>query len=350
MTKILKICETHPEIERINLAARVLKNGGTVVFPTETVYGLGASAFDDNAVKKIFVAKGRPSDNPLIVHIWNTNQISELVSEIPHYLNKLAERFWPGPLTLVMKKSSRITGLVTAGLDTVGIRIPKHQIALALLKEANIPIAAPSANVSGSPSPTRAEHVINDLDGRVDVIIDGGDCDIGLESTVLDITGDIPVVLRPGGVTVEQLEAVLGKVAVDTFVYDELKSEHIKPKSPGIKYKHYSPRAKVIVVDGSLEKLVDEIGKQAWNYVKANEKVGILATEQTKHKYPHGYVVSAGDRNNPETIAANFFKLLRHFDEKGIEVILAEGIDKQGIGMAIMNRMIRSAGYNVIYV
>ncbi len=350
MTKIFKVDKIEPEFQSISYAAEVLKKGGTVAFPTETVYGLGANALDEDAVNRIFAAKGRPSDNPLIVHIWNINQINELVSEIPDIFFKLAEKFWPGPLTLVMKKSSWIPELVTAGLDTVGIRMPNHPAALLLLKYADIPVAAPSANISGSPSPTRVEHVINDLNNKVDVIIDGGDCAVGLESTVLDITGNEPVILRPGGVTPEQIEKTLGRVVVDKYVYSKLETQSTKPRSPGVKYKHYSPRAKVIVVDGPLDKLIAEINKQAQNHIKQNKRVGIMATEQTKDYYVYGEILSAGDREKPETIAANFFRLLRFFDEKGMDVILTEGIDRSGIGIAIMNRMIRAAGYNVINV
>lgn len=348
MTKILEINKNSPEEDKINQAAEVLKSGGTVVFPTETVYGLGANALDENAVKKIFAAKGRPSDNPLIIHIWDIGQASGLVSEIPGALHTLAEAFWPGPLTLVMKKSPKVPELVTAGLDTVGIRMPDHTIALALLKETGVPVAAPSANISGSPSPTRAEHVIKDMNGKVDIIIDGGDCIVGLESTVLDITGDTPVILRPGGITAEQIQEVLGKIAVDKHVYGKFDAQGVRPKSPGVKYRHYSPKAEVILVEGPVDQIAGEILRQARDFEAGGKKVGILATDQTKDWYPCGIVISAGDRNNPQTIAANIFKLLRQFDETGVDVILAEGIDKKGIGMAIMNRMIRAAGYNVI--
>lgn len=343
MTKILKLNPQDFKIEDINIAARVLKDGGTVVFPTETVYGLGANALDPDAVRKIFIAKGRPADNPLIVHIWNIEQIEELVSQIPSTFYVLAERFWPGPLTLVMKKSFKVPDIVTAGLDTVGIRMPNHPIALALLMEACVPVSAPSANISGSPSPTRAEHAINDLNGKVDVIIDGGICSVGLESTVVDITGEVPVLLRPGGVTAEQIKLALGEIIIDKFVYDKLNDKTEIPKSPGVKYKHYSPKAEVILVDGFIDKVVEEINRQAKVLINNGKKVGIMATEQTKFSYPYEMVISVGDRDNPETIASNFFNLLRYFDELGVDVILIEGIDRRGIGMAIMNRMIKSA-------
>lgn len=351
MTKIISFDSNHLEfINTIGYAADVLKKGGTVVFPTETVYGLGANALDDNAVRKIFTAKGRPTDNPLIVHIWNIEQVNELVSEIPSVFIKLAEKFWPGPLTIVMKRSGNVSDAITAGLDTIGIRMPNHPIALELLKLANIPVAAPSANISGSPSPTEVEHVIKDLQGKVDVIIDGGDCSVGLESTVLDITGDILEILRPGGVTAEQIIEVLGQVKTDKFVYNKLESEDLKPKSPGVKYKHYSPKAKVVLVEGSIDKMVEEINRLVQQLINEKKKVGILATEQTKYRYLQGKVVSVGDRNRPETIAANFFKLLRYFDDKEVEIILIEAVEREGIGMAIMNRMIRASDYNIINV
>ena len=350
MTKIISFDSNNLEFNAISYAVEVLKKGGTVVFPTETVYGLGANALDDVAVRKIFIAKGRPTDNPLIVHIWNTEQVNELVLEIPSVFIKLAEKFWPGPLTMVMKRSGKVSNFITAGLDTIGIRMPNHPIALELLKQADIPVAAPSANISGSPSPTEVEHVIKDLQGKVDIIIDGGDCSVGLESTVLDITGDIPEILRPGGVTAEQIREVLGQVKTDKFVYNKLESEDLKPKSPGVKYKHYSPKAKVVLVEGSIDKMVEEINRLAQQLINEKKKVGILATEQTKYRYLQGKVVSVGDRNRPETIGANFFKLLRYFDDQEVEIILTEAVERQGIGMAIMNRMIRASGYNIIDV
>lgn len=342
MTRIIGTSE-----DEIKIAAETLKNGGTVVFPTETVYGLGANALDESAVRKIFKAKGRPSDNPLIVHISDLNQLNELVSIIPESLHMLAEKFWPGPLTLVMKKSSIVPDIVSAGLSTVGIRMPDHPVALNLLRHAGIPVAAPSANISGSPSPTQADHVIADMNGKVDVIIDGGDCRVGLESTVLDISGEVPEVLRPGGITAEQIKSVLGEIKIDKFIYGKPLDRSAKPKSPGVKYKHYSPKAEVILFDGDLDMVISEINTQA-NKLAEHKKVGIMATEQTKNSYSCGLVISSGDRNHPKTIAANFFKLLRNFDEQGVDVILIEGVDKQGVGMAIMNRMIRAAGHNII--
>ncbi|MGE5327966.1 MAG: L-threonylcarbamoyladenylate synthase [Deltaproteobacteria bacterium] len=348
MTKTFKIQNIEKDIKNIEISAQTLKAGGTVVFPTETVYGLGANALDEKAVEKIFIAKGRPADNPLIVHIWNIKQIEEVASEIPVMLKPLAEKFWPGPLTLVVKKSKAVSEIVTAGLDTVGIRMPDNNIALQLLKFADVPVAAPSANISGSPSPTSASHVLKDLDGRVDVIIDGGDCRVGLESTVLDISGEVPIILRPGAVTFEQIKEVTGRVDTDRHINIKMEESVEIPRSPGVKYKHYSPEAEVILVDGSIDKIVKEIESRAKAFLNQGKRVGIMATEQTKKLYNTGLVFSAGDRDNPETIAANLFRLLRKFDEEKVDIVFMEAIEKNGIGMAIMNRMIRAAGYNVI--
>lgn len=335
--------------QELNIAADILREGGTVVFPTETVYGLGANALDEQAAKKIFAAKGRPADNPLIVHIYSLEQMDNLVSEIPQSFAMLAQKFWPGPLTMVLKKSHNIPDVVSAGLDTVGIRMPNHPIALSLIRLADIPIAAPSANISGAPSPTEAKHVINDLNGKVDAIIDGGNCRVGLESTVLDLSGEVPVLLRPGGVTLEQLKEELGTVLVDDHVNTPV-SGKIEPKSPGVKYKHYAPKAQVILFEGLIEKMMDAIVKKA-NELKLQEKtVGILATDQTKGSYSFKYVISLGDRSNSVAIAAKFFSALREFDKLGVDIILAESVDKKGVGMAVMNRMERAAGHNIVRV
>lgn len=350
MTRLLKVESIEKDIEKIISAAETLKSGGTVVFPTETVYGLGANALDKEAVGKIFNAKGRPADNPLIVHIWNIEQAELFSADIPLSFKALAESFWPGPLTLVVKKSDALPHIVTAGLDTVGIRMPDNLIALELLKHAKVPVAAPSANISGSPSPTSANHVIKDLDGRVDVIIDGGDSRVGLESTVLDISGEFPVVLRPGAVTKEQLEKVVGKVELDKHLIIKCQETTIKPRSPGVKYRHYSPKAEVILFEGSVNNIVQEIMTRTQGFISQGKKVGIIATEQTRQAYNSGLILSVGDRDKPETIAANLFRLLREFDEKKVDIILMEAVEKNGIGMAIMNRMVRAAGYNIIRV
>ncbi|WP_041719399.1 L-threonylcarbamoyladenylate synthase [Alkaliphilus oremlandii] len=326
----------------------ILRNGGVVAFPTETVYGLGANALDANAIKKIFEAKGRPSDNPLIVHIAKKEDVIPLVKNIPEIGRILMEKFWPGPLTLLFEKSDIIPNEVTAGLSTVGIRMPSHPIAGALIEAAQVPVAAPSANTSGRPSPTKGQHVIEDMMGRVDAIISGGECNVGLESTVLDITGDIPMILRPGGVTKEMLEAVLGQVAVDAAIEDPSKSVE-KPKSPGMKYTHYAPKADVIVVEGPVEQMVMKIKVLEREYRAKGKRVGIICTEETKDLYGEAMVKSMGSRQVPETIAACIFKVLREFDETDVDIILSEAVEAVEIGQAIMNRLKKAAGYRIIH-
>lgn len=348
-TEILKLDSVNPDPDKIKHAAEVIRAGGLVAFPTETVYGLGANALDAAAVQNIFTAKGRPADNPLIVHIVETSELSKLTDNIPPVAYTLMDRFWPGPLTMIFNKSKAVPGIVTAGLDTVAIRMPSHPIAKALISESGLPIAAPSANASGKPSPTTAQHVIEDLYGRVDVIIDGGCTNVGLESTVLDVTSTPPSILRPGGITAEQLEHVLQKIDIDPALVSQKNYDAI-PRSPGMKYKHYSPKAEVIIIQGSLDKIVEKINKLAARYAAEGKKVGILATEQTKSSYLSGNIISMGDRSNPETIAANLFRDLREFDEKNVDVVLAEAVDSSGIGFAVMNRMSKAAGYNIIKV
>ena len=348
-TKIIRIDPENIDIEDIRAAAGVLKAGGLVAFPTETVYGLGANAFDETAVRKIFKAKGRPQDNPLIVHIASVEDIEPLVRGLTPVTGTLMERFWPGPLTLVMNKSDRIPPAVSAGLETVAVRMPSHPVALFLIREAGLPVAAPSANVSGRPSPTSAQHVEEDLTGRVDVIIDAGRTDIGLESTVLDLTAYPPVILRPGGITPAQLEEAIGEVSIDPAATEKTPAK-LKPRSPGMKYRHYSPKAEMLIVEGEISKVVEKIRELALSYAARGVIVGILATDQTRDMYPAARVISAGDRDKPETIAANLFRTLREFDGSGVGLILAEAVDGNGIGLAVMNRLNKAAGYNVIKV
>jgi L-threonylcarbamoyladenylate synthase len=347
MTKIVRINKNNPEIDLIDFAAKVIKGGGLVAFPTETVYGIGANSFNEEAVKKIFIAKGRPQDNPLIVHIAELEQIYDLVEEVPQKAKTLMKRFWPGPLTLIFKKSEKVPYVNTAGMDTIAIRMPSNPIAHLLIKRAEVPISAPSANVSGKPSPTDASHVIEDLYGKVDVIIDGGKCDVGVESTVLDLTEKVPVILRPGAVTLEMLKEVIGNVEMDPSLLKKPK-EDLKPKSPGMKYKHYSPNAEVYIVKGDLEKVVKKIQELTEEQLKYGKKVGIMATVQTSTQYEKGEIIVVGDRNRPETIAKNLFAVLRQFDKKGVDVIFAENFEYDNIGLAIMNRLEKAAGYKEI--
>ena len=316
-------------------ASDILRSGGLVAIPTETVYGLGANAFDKDACLKIFAAKGRPADNPLIVHIAHKEQLDDIVAEVNENAKKLMDAFWPGPLTIVMKKSEKIPCEVSAGLDTVAVRMPSHKVAYELLDMCNLPIAAPSANTSGKPSPTTSKHVIDDMNGRIDAIIDGGSCDVGLESTVIDVTEDIPKLLRPGGVTYEQLCDVLGTVIKNY----EFKDGEV-PKSPGVKYKHYAPKAEVFVVKGNIVKYIN------FTFDKY-DKIGVLC--HNKYNLPEKCVVKyMGD--NPDEYANTLFSNLRDFDEENVDIIFAEDIDDKGINLAVSNRLYKGAGYKFIEV
>lgn len=349
MTKIVKIDRDNPDISLIDAAAEIIRIGGLVAFPTETVYGIGANSLNSEAVKKIFIAKGRPQDNPLILHIANIEEIYKLAREVPKKAELLMKKFWPGPLTLIFKKADLVPLVNTAGMDTVAIRMPSNRIAHLLIERAGVPISAPSANISGKPSPTDAEHVIQDLNNRIDVIIDGGKCDVGVESTVLDITGEMPVILRPGAITVNMLKDLIGDVLIDPIILKKPVGD-IKPKSPGMKYKHYSPDAEVYIVKGDLKNVSKKIQKLAEEQLKSGKKVGIIATVQTSTEYKKGEVIVVGDRNKPETIAKNLFEVLRKFDKLGVDVIFSEGFDYEDIGLAIMNRLEKAAGYKEINV
>jgi len=345
MTEVLKINPKNPEENLIKKAAEAIRNGKTVVFPTETVYGLGANALDPEAVRKIFAAKGRPQDNPLILHIADRKDVFLYAEEVPKIAEKLMKKFWPGPLTMIFKKSPEIPYEVTAGLETVAIRMPDSRIALGLIKEAGVPVAAPSANLSGRPSPTTFEHVIRDLCGRVDIIIDGGDCPVGVESTVIDMTKEVPVLLRPGGMTLEVLREALGEIKVLPSI-----SEKDVPLSPGMKYKHYSPRAELVLVSGLPDKVVRKIAELTEEELKRGRKVGILATEESLHKYPKGHVLSVGRRSDLKGVASNLFKVLREFDKIGVDIIFSETFPESDLGLAIMNRLFKASGYKIINV
>lgn len=322
-------------------AANFLKQNEVVALPTETVYGLGGNAKSDEAVVKIFSAKGRPQDNPLIIHIADQAQIDEFVAEIPEKAKALMKAFWPGPLTIIMKyKPGTLSAKATAGLNTVGVRMPDHPVARALLTACGLPIAAPSANSSGKPSPTTAEHVLEDLRGKIAGVLDGGATGVGVESTVIDCTAEIPVILRPGGVTREQLEAVIGEVRVDRA----LLGGTAKPKAPGMKYKHYAPNAPLYMVNGSnafLQKLVNE--KQAEGL-----RVGVLATEESAAEYDADVVIACGKRAELRTVAAALFDTLRHFNHEQVDVIFSEMFPDTGVGAAIMNRLKKAAGQKML--
>lgn len=349
ITKVYKIQDLKKDYRLIEEGAQLIRKGQVVAFPTETVYGLGANALDGQAVNRIFEAKGRPNDNPLIVHISKIRDIESLVSGVPTRVYPLIETFWPGPLTIILKKSHRVPHETTAGLKTVAIRMPNHPIALALIEESGMPIAAPSANRSGRPSPTTAQHVLEDLSGTIPLILDGiHPCKVGLESTVLDMSGEVPTILRPGGITPDTLKEVLGDLQIDDSILKPLGDGH-PPKSPGMKYVHYAPRAQVIIYKGqNLEKVAGEINKKTEEYVKTGKKVGILATDETLHYYNEGYIISPGSRKTPASIAANLFASLRKFDNMDVDIIFAEWVEEKEEGLAIMNRMIRAAGFHVV--
>ena len=346
-TKLVKVDTENPEKSVLTEAAEILKNGGLVAFPTETVYGLGANGLDEKACKRIYEAKGRPSDNPLILTIGDLDGLYKIVGKVTENAKKIIDAFWPGPITLVLPKADCVPETVTGGLDTVAVRYPSNKIARELIKIAGIPVAAPSANSSGKPSPTRASHVEFDLNGKIEMIIDGGAADWGLESTILDVSEDKPVLFRPGAVTQDMIEDVVGEIDVDPAVYSK-PDGNIVPKAPGMKYKHYSPSAKVILVSGSMENVISTINEKISADEKNGLRVGVMATTQTKDRYIGGEVLVVGDRTKPETIGANLFKILRKFDFIGVDIVYSEVFDEDGEGAAIMNRLNKAAGFNYI--
>jgi len=346
-TEVRIIFDIEKDYKTIREGAELIQKGELVAFPTETVYGLGANALDAEAVAKIYEAKGRPGDNPLIVHVAHFEDVKPLVLEIPEKAKRLMEAFWPGPLTLILKKSTIVPYRTTGGLDTVAVRMPKHPVALALIHESGVPIAAPSANRSGRPSPTNARHVMNDMIGRIPMILDGGACNVGVESTVLDVTGDIPNILRPGGITPKMLESVIGQIKVDDGVLHPL-NKGTKVLSPGMKYTHYAPQAQVIIVKGKVDKMIMKIREMAADEARKGNRVGILATEETFYSYPDGEVLCLGSRKNPQDLAANLFASLRKFDDLKVDIILAEWIEEKDEGLAVMNRMLRAAGFHIV--
>jgi len=325
-----------------------LRRGGLVAFPTETVYGLGANALDGRAVAGIFEAKGRPPDNPLIVHVAGQEAVSSLVKWVPGAARDLMEAFWPGPLTIILPASDKVPARVTAGLDTVAVRMPAHPVALGLIRAAGVPVAAPSANTSGRPSPTIARHVLDDLDGRIDMILDGGPAGIGVESTVLDLTAQVPLVLRPGGVTPEDLSKILGAVEVDPAARSGLKEG--RPRSPGMKYTHYAPRAPLLLIEGSRDTAAAKIIELALECRSKGRRVGILTYHDSEDFSSVGEVVLAGCRDKPETVAAKLYAALRRFDEMDVDLILAEGLEDRGVGLAVMNRLRKAAGGRIVHV
>ena len=347
-TKVAIIKDINKDIKFIEEAGDIIRDGGTVAFPTETVYGLGANALDEEAVKKIFIAKGRPQDNPLIVHVCSKN-ISELVKEVPEVAQRMIDKFWPGPLTIILEKNDIIPNMTSANLNTVGIRMPSSEIALKLIELSKRPIAAPSANISGRPSPTEVERCIEDLNGKVDYIIGGESSDIGVESTIIDCTVNPPLVLRPGGITLEMLKEIDSNIEIDSALKSK-PTENFKPKAPGMKYRHYAPKAHLKIIKGKNEKTIEIINEILENYIEKGNDVAILTTDENLNKFNSGKVISLGSENNLNEIAKNLFETLRKCDDLGVQHILCQGFEVKGVGLAIMNRLNKAAGYDILEV
>ena len=347
-TVSLKVNPEIPEIEKIRVAAEFIVKGGLVAFPTETVYGLGADALNADAVLALFDAKKRPLDNPPIVHISDIEDVHRLAREVSTTARRLMEIFWPGPLTLILKHSSIVPSVTVAGLDTIAVRMPRHNVALALIRESKCPVSAPSANLAGKPSPTTAKHVLEDLDGRIDAVLDAGPTVIGVESTVLDVTVDPPQVLRPGGTSVERLKEVLGRVELSPAVTAEKPVSFEKVLCPGIKHRHYAPNARIVVVEGELPAVVDKVSELAMYHMSRGSRVGVLCTDETLGCYRADVAKSLGSRKNLTQVAQNLFAHLRSFDLEKVDVIVAEGVPLEGLGLAVMNRLRKASGYNIV--
>ena len=347
-TLLLNVDPENPDPAKIQTAAEIIQKGGLVAFPTETVYGLGADALNPAAVLALFEAKKRPLDNPPIVHVADPNEVYKLVKVVPKKAEVLMEKFWPGPLTLIFKRSNVVPKVTVAGLDTVAIRMPKHRVALELIKQSCRPIAAPSANLAGKPSPTTAQHVYEDLNGRIDAIIDSGATNIGVESTVVDLSVDPPMLLRPGGTPFEELKEVLRDLKLHPVVQAERELVMKDIRSPGMKHKHYAPKAEVILVEGKVSAVIAKVKELAESYTLKGKKVGVLATDQTQTAYKADVVKSLGSRSNLASVAQNLFRSLREVDAENVDVIIAEGVSSEGLGLAVMNRLRKASGYHII--
>lgn len=342
--------DEHCQPEVMAKAGQILKAGGLVAFPTETVYGLGGDALNPNASAKIYAAKGRPSDNPLIVHIADMEALKVLTSEIPEKALLLADRFWPGPLTMIMPKSEAVPYETTGGLDTVAVRMPSHPTAYELIRSSGLYIAAPSANTSGRPSPTLAQHVYEDLNGQIDMIIDSGKVEIGLESTIVDLTGDVPMILRPGYITQAMMEEIIGSVAIDRTLLVDKEDPNLQPKAPGMKYKHYAPKGELVIVEGKRQAVADAVNALTAENEADGLKTAVIASEENMSLYQAACKVNIGSREHEESIAANLYDVLRQMDEMGIERIYSESFAGGSLGAAIMNRLLKAAGHRVFRV
>lgn len=346
-TVIFRVCKDKPDPVSMAKAAELIKQGGLVAFPTETVYGLGANGLDEQAVASIYQAKGRPCDNPLILHIADRSEITRLVQKIPENARALMDRFWPGPLTVVLERTPVVPDKVTGGLDTVAVRMPDSAVARALIRLAGVPVAAPSANTSGRPSPTTAQAVLADLTGKIDAVIDAGPANIGLESTVVDCTTPVPTLLRPGGVTAEMLVEVLGAVEIDPA----LGGGESRPKSPGMKYAHYAPSAPLILLEGDYRKLLNRLISELTRSMAEGKRVGAVVSSETAAALsPRVVTANYGSRTAPAEVAAALYTALRKFDAEPVDVIYAEGIEDTGIGLAVMNRLRKASAYHLIKV
>lgn len=338
-----QICEKD---DLLRQAGEILKNGGLVAFPTETVYGLGGDGLNRESSKKIYTAKGRPSDNPLIIHIADMEALEHIVSRVSPEAEKVAKAFWPGPLTMILPKSDKVPDETTGGLKTVAVRMPSHKVAGKLIEYAGGYVAAPSANVSGKPSPTLAKYVIEDMDGRIDMIIDGGEVGIGLESTIIDMTVNPPQILRPGFITEEMLAEVLGDVDVDRTILSN--DSNLAPKAPGMKYRHYAPKGQLTIVAGESKKVVEYINQHTKAAAEAGRKAGVIGSQELLDRYRADCVKSVGSREDEQAIAHNLYRILREFDDEAVEVIYSECFDNGEMGQAIMNRLLKAAGHNVV--
>lgn len=349
-TKIVKVDPEHFEDDQLQEACEILRRGGLVAFPTETVYGLGGDALREEASGRIYAAKGRPSDNPLIVHIADKESLYDVADHVSEKAEKLADAFWPGPMTMIFDKKEKVPHSTTGGLDTVAVRMPSHPVAMALIRESGVYIAAPSANTSGRPSPTKAEHVQEDLDGKIDMILDGGSVGIGLESTIVDMSTETPTILRPGYITQQMLEEVIGEVRVDPAIVSKTMKKDVVAKAPGMKYRHYAPKGQMTIVEGDTEAVIAAINEMAAQKKALGCRVAVIATEETKDCYRCDMVKSIGSRRTEGSIAAGLYDILREMDHLGAEFIFAESFEQDKLGKAIMNRMLKAAAYHLIQV
>lgn len=347
-TKVVFVEEQHIDLDAIKEAGELIKSGELVAFPTETVYGLGGDALRPDSSRKIYAAKERPSDNPLIIHIAKWEDLAYICEDIPDKAKKLADVFWPGPLTMILKKKPIVPVETTGGLQTVAVRMPSHPIALAFIEAAGGYIAAPSANVSGRPSPTLAKYVKEDMDGKIPLILDGGQVGIGVESTIVDLTEEVPMILRPGFITKEMLEQVLGEVKEDVTLM-EVKAD-VKPKAPGMKYRHYAPKGNLVIVSGAETAVIQYINEACKEAKEKGKKTGVICTSENAERYEAEAIKIIGSKAEETTIAHGLYQCLRECDDEDLEVIFTESFPTKGIGQAIMNRLLKAAGHQMIQV